>query len=125
MGGHSVSPLLHSVAAAPIATVAAAAPVVSHVNAVYRTVHHVPQVHVAKQTYTHTTHHVSTTPPLLDPTCLASLLSEPQLSLLRPPPRLRLKPSWPHKLKGPPPHVGSRDGRPCQPPAEDGRPSLV
>jgi len=54
------APVVH---AAPVATYAAApvvhaAPVVSHAAAVYHTVHHVPQVHVAKQTYTHTTHHV-------------------------------------------------------------------
>merc|ERR1719495_1003600 len=71
------APLVHAaVHAAPV--VAAAAPVANHAapvvhaapvatvhNAVYHTVHHVPQVHVAKQTYTHTTHHVITHAPVV------------------------------------------------------------
>lgn len=52
------------VKAAPVVTYAAApavhhiAPVAYHAPAVYHTVHHVPQVHVAKKTHTYTTHHV-------------------------------------------------------------------
>merc|ERR1712211_88177 len=54
----AAAPVVHAAPIAYHAPVVHAAPVATVHNAVYHTVHHVPQVHVAKQTYTHTTHHV-------------------------------------------------------------------